>query len=400
MNKLFTSLIFLAVIAISQSALAEYMSPQGNSYKAKINLPGKKSDSTDYIEMSFISPDVVKITYIEDELGDDYNNDHYFAWRQDKDLIAISDGNVPLRISDDGRQLISEHTGVVYDKIPYCAQDSWAPQSAGNEIFVFDFGHPWILATDGSVTSNFTAQNMEKGQFTPISDGALRIFFTTDPAFVGPLEYSNFILVGDTVFRVHSAFTSVDHIPYDPVVTDFTYSSADQTVTVTGINGSSNVEPFVDDIFDSYLFDEGTPHTPTVPIAKLPESVHRWVETPETVEAARTPVATFTVKGEKYLLLNDGTAVTPDRARKGSYEVKNNGEYTIVIVEYPLVEGRDAFLVVGDNVYSIDVGCCACSYRYDYDDATKTVTKTGGCDDEEEVEKIPLSKMKRVAKMV
>lgn len=360
-----------------------YKSPLGKTYKGRVS-----KDLTAIIY--FKTPDIASVKYC---LGDSDGIEYNYAWQQVGNNIFISDENDPLQISENGLSLTSVFTGVNYNISS--SADNVDPNSNTTMVFIPQYGgdNPWLFSTDGSVRRSFDDdESGETGTCTKLGDNVYKVVFETKPDYPYQHHYESYILVGDNAYNIYSDYASDGRKNLKTKVEDFTYNPQDSTVTITRINGSTDVTPYLKDIRDADR-EDGL-KSATNKLSTFQIMAEKWNrKTAEDVRKDRVK-GSFYYKGKKFQVLKNGSVVQKDRSCSGIFEEKHGGKDYHIYTWSKLFEGGDAFLIVGNKVYPMDVGCCSCVYTFDYNPGSKKVTVVGGCDGEEETVVTPLSRMK------
>lgn len=378
-----------------QTTADGFKSPEGYTYTARLETPRKDEIVCTKAVMTFINSEIMKVTY--------YNSAgwteevKYYAWHQDKDYIFISDDNDPLKISENGKTLTSVYTGSVYNigKSGY-HRPEYTPDVSNDMIFVDVFyGRPWILSPDGTATREFDKEVWETGKYTKNDGGFYKLEFNSKLNDIYPHQHSRYLIVGDTIYNVHTAYEYSDPTLTTPRVDDYTYDPSTKSVIITKVNGSTDVSNYMRKLYNPEIY--GPLKSSTIPLSKLNVIGYSWKPKNKEQNGVNQVVGSFTYKGQKFTLMKNGAVILKDRSRGGIYEEYDGGKSYQVHTGSLFYEGGDSFLIVGDNVYAIDIGCCDCVYSFTYDWKNKIVIEEGGCDDEISIERTPLSKMKPVA---
>lgn len=373
-----------------------FKSPEGHTYTAKLGTARQDEIACTKAVITFIDPEIVKISYFTSEGWQD--EEKYYAWHQDKDYIFISDDKDPLRISENGKTLTSVYTGPVFNIGDVKFQRPAFSPDVERDIIFKDlyYGTPWILSPDGTATRQFNSELSETGNYKELGNEAYKLEFNSTPDYKYQHSFHRYVIVGDTVYSVHDAYCDSDGRLMSPRIDEFTYNPEDRMLTITKVNGSSDVMRYMDKIFNPEIY--GRYSTPSVPLSKLSEVACRWQSKSKENDGENQLAGSFNYKGQRFILLKNGSVILKDRSREGMYEQFDDGKSYQVYTWSPFYEGGDSFLIIGENVYAIDRGCCDCIYSYTYDWKNKVVVMEGGCSGEDpEYEQIPLSKMKPVA---
>lgn len=372
-----------------------FKSPEGHTYTAKLGTARQDETICTKAVITFVNPEIVKISYFT---SDGWEEEKDYAWRQDKDYIFISDDKDPLIISENGKALTSAYTGTTYNiRDVKFQRPAFSPDVEQDIIYkdVF-YGNPWILSPDGTAIRQFGDNLSETGNYKEIVKDAYKLEFNSTPDYEFTHTFNKYLIVGDTIYEVQNAYCDSDGRLRTPRVDEFTYNPVDRMITITKVNGSSDVMRYMDKIFNPEIY--GRVSSSSIPLNKLSEVACRWPSKNKENDGENQRVGSFTYRGQKFILLKNGSVILKDRSRDGIYKQFDGGKSYQVYTWTPFREGGDSFLIVGDKVYSIDRGCCECVYSYTYDWKNKIVIMEGGCDGEEsEYEKTPLSKMKPVA---
>lgn len=260
-------------------------------------------------------------------------------------------------------------------------------------VFVDEYSTPWVLSSDGKAKRSYYDEKREIGNFNKIDKNVYMLQFSSTPDYKYDPYYDYFLIVGDTIYEIQR-LQSVESERM-PIIDECVYDSVNNTLKLTKINGSSDVNSYVTKIFDPEIY--GNLDSNAIPLEKLEKIASRWKTHSRADDVDNQIIGSFKFKGRKFMLLKSGNVIIKDRSLNGNYVKMDGGKSYQIYTWYPFFEGSESFLVVDNNVYSIDVGCCSCVYNYTYDWENKIVIKKGGCDDEVSVEKIPLSKMKPVS---